>query len=573
MVAGTVADVQGLGQSDAEVGAFLGDLGIPTSAPIATWFRNSGTTQYGGHGHIVMPAVTGSAATGQAAGAAGLVASYGLERGYDLAPNEIKQLITQTAEDVVPENTLGTGTPDPAQKGWDQHFGYGRPDLGLALERIAQGRIPPQALITSPDWFEPLALERHSTVDIGGRVSARGGGVTYGVEWAPGIEPAESEFRPVAAGAGAANGRLATIDLRQVRARSTRGRAAAPANDPTAPQKGPGDTDPNEPAFTVRVRATDAAGTRGEDRKVLFAYRDATLAPGWPRALAGGGEASQRLWDVDGDNRLDVVQPESSGTLRVLRADGTQPARLPGADTPARRRARGRAGLRARRGAARAAAHARHRRRRRRPPGRDRRHRGRARLRLGAGRHARRRLPGAPEPRLLPPAGPHAREPRQARLLRGARPRGPHRRPRAGDRRDRDGPARLRVRRERRRPPRLAGEAARREPARRGDHHRARGRRHHRRRTARARHAHAGVRRRGRRARGRPRLAAAQRRHQRARQRRRRLGAHLRARRGRPRAARAGPSSPTAPSRTRCRSSARASSTPWRTSTATRSSR
>ena len=29
----------------------------------------------------MMPAVTGSAATGQAAGAAGLVASYGLERG------------------------------------------------------------------------------------------------------------------------------------------------------------------------------------------------------------------------------------------------------------------------------------------------------------------------------------------------------------------------------------------------------------------------------------------------------------------------------------------------------------
>ena len=89
------------------------------------------------------------------------------------------------------------------------------------------------------------------------------------------------------------------------------------ADDPTAPAKGPGDTDPNEPAFTVRVRATDAAGNRGEDRKVLFAYRDATLAPGWPRALAGGGEASQRLWDVDGDNRLDVVQAESSGTLRV----------------------------------------------------------------------------------------------------------------------------------------------------------------------------------------------------------------------------------------------------------------
>ena len=390
MVAGTVADVQGLGQSDAEVGAFLGNLGIPTNAPIATWFRNSGTTQYGGHGHIVMPAVTGSAATGQAAGAAGLVASYGLERGYDLAPNEIKQIITTTAEDVVPENTVGTGTPDPAQKGWDQHFGYGKPDLGLALERIAQGRIPPQALITSPDWFDPLALERQSTVDIGGRVSARGGGVTYTVEWAPGIEPAESEFRPVAAGAGATNGRLATIDLRTVRAALDARPGGGAANDPTAPQKGPGDTDPNEPAFTVRVRATDTAGTRGEDRKVLFAYRDATLAPGWPRSLAGGGEASQRLWDVDGDNRLDVVQAESSGTLRVVRADGTTLPGFPVRTRPLPERARRSAGLLAPRGPARAAAHPRDRRHRRRPPRRDRRHGGRARLRLGARRHARR---------------------------------------------------------------------------------------------------------------------------------------------------------------------------------------
>src|SRR6185436_13118783 len=109
MVAGTVADVQGLGQSSAEVGAFLGDLGIPTSAPIGTWFRNSGTTQYGGHAHIVMPAVTGW----QATGAAGLVSSFGRQKnpGAPLEPNEIKQLLTMTAEDVVAQNTTGTGVP------------------------------------------------------------------------------------------------------------------------------------------------------------------------------------------------------------------------------------------------------------------------------------------------------------------------------------------------------------------------------------------------------------------------------------------------------------------------------
>ena len=88
-----------------------------------------------------MPAVTGSQATGQAAGAAGLIASYARAEGFELAPNEIKQLFTGTAEDVVAENTAGSGVPDPAQPGWDQHFGYGRPDLGLALERIGEGKI------------------------------------------------------------------------------------------------------------------------------------------------------------------------------------------------------------------------------------------------------------------------------------------------------------------------------------------------------------------------------------------------------------------------------------------------
>ena len=168
---------------------FFNDNGVPlgTNAPIGTWFRNSGTTQYGGHAHIVMPAVTGSAATGQASGAAGLVKSFARQEGMELEPNEIKQLITLTAEDVVAENTVGLGVPDPAQPGWDQHFGYGRPDLGLALQRIDEGKIPPQSLITSPEWFEPLNVNQQEVVDIDARVSAkRAAGYTYRLQWAPG---------------------------------------------------------------------------------------------------------------------------------------------------------------------------------------------------------------------------------------------------------------------------------------------------------------------------------------------------------------------------------------------------
>ncbi len=145
-VQGTVADVHGPGQNPPqEFIDFFNGLGVPlgTNIPIQTWFRNSGTTQYGGHAHIVMPAVTGSAATGQASGAAALLISYARQLGVTLAPNEVKQLMTLDAFDVTAPDTAGLGVPDPASVGWDQHFGYGLPDLGLALEDIDSRQAAP----------------------------------------------------------------------------------------------------------------------------------------------------------------------------------------------------------------------------------------------------------------------------------------------------------------------------------------------------------------------------------------------------------------------------------------------
>jgi hypothetical protein len=324
-VQGTVSDVQGLaGGPPSEVGSFFGGIGLDINAPVSTWFRNSGTTQYGGHAHIVMPAVTGSQATGQASGAAGLLASYALQQGKILAPNEIKQLLTLTAQDVVPENTVGLGVPDPAQVGWDQHFGYGLPDLGLALERIAQDKIPPQVLIDSPEWFAPLNVSQRQTVDIGARLSARADGYAWKLQWAPGIEPQEGDFKDVASGDSGrpTDAKLGSIDLNEVRAALDARPGGGATTDPTAPAKGPGDPDPNEPAFTVRVVVTDTDGNRGEDRKMLFAYRDTGLHKGYSKKIATGGEAAQRLFDLDGDNKLDIVQADSSGNLNVLGATG-----------------------------------------------------------------------------------------------------------------------------------------------------------------------------------------------------------------------------------------------------------
>ena len=141
-VQGTVADVQGLGMDPPQQFLdFFNNLGVPfqSNSPIGTWFRNSGTTQYGGHAHVVMPAVTGSVATGQASGAAGLVISYARSKGIELEPNEIKQLLTMTAFDV-----------DQPEHGGDRDARPGAPRLGPAL-RLRPRRPRPRARANRPE--------------------------------------------------------------------------------------------------------------------------------------------------------------------------------------------------------------------------------------------------------------------------------------------------------------------------------------------------------------------------------------------------------------------------------------
>ncbi len=105
-----------------------------------------------------MQGPTGSTNTGKAAGAVALVIAAGKEHTppIDLSPDESRAILEQTAEDVTQPNTAGAGHPDPAQPGWDEHFGYGRADVGEAVEVAKNGTPPPEASIDSPDWYAPL---------------------------------------------------------------------------------------------------------------------------------------------------------------------------------------------------------------------------------------------------------------------------------------------------------------------------------------------------------------------------------------------------------------------------------
>src|SRR6185436_20252989 len=92
-----------------------------------------------------------------------------------LTPNEIRQLFTQTADDInfdVPGGPVGTppsvglrtvAFPDTSryatQTGFDQFTGYGRINTQRAVERVRAGEIPPEADVTRPAWFQPLDPE------------------------------------------------------------------------------------------------------------------------------------------------------------------------------------------------------------------------------------------------------------------------------------------------------------------------------------------------------------------------------------------------------------------------------
>src|SRR5437899_3423735 len=190
---------------------------VALTTPVGTWFRDSNLTQYGGHAHIDMKGVTGSECTGQAAGAAGLLMSYVEQRGTPLTANEVQQILTLTADDVLPGDTLGTGAPDPSQPGWDQHYGYGRVNLRAALERLGvpavgiPAKIPPEATIERPAWFQVLDPDRDNDgvneslmVPIVGTAAADRGAttsLTWTLEFGIGIEP--MTFTPFASGSSA----------------------------------------------------------------------------------------------------------------------------------------------------------------------------------------------------------------------------------------------------------------------------------------------------------------------------------------------------------------------------------
>ncbi len=317
---------------------FLSTAGLEQT-PRSYLYLN-GCTNYGGHMALSVPSSScSSEATGKSSGMAGLLYSAAqneIDRGrllpyraggddgpeLALSANEVKQLLTKTADDINFDPNYETMTPFPGVQmsrrfpsisGWDQYFGYGRVNANSALRRLAELKIPPEADITQPDWFETLNPDEPLVVraDVAAK---RSDSYSYRIEAAPGIQPAEGDFEAVAMGTASTPMEI-TADLATLIARMPNG-VDGPALDASAAP------DPDRFSATVRVVVTDQQGDVGEDRRVIAIHRDTDLQGGKPLRLGGDGVASPVIADIDGNGIDDVVLATSDGAVHVLRGDG-----------------------------------------------------------------------------------------------------------------------------------------------------------------------------------------------------------------------------------------------------------
>jgi hypothetical protein len=302
-----------------------------TAGAAQSFRQRSNYTSFGAHALFAVPSADGS--TGESAsvlaGVAGLVTSWGriaADRGMVARPptgDELKQVIRATAS---PIDDPRLGWPGRPGATFNVHYGYGRPNVERAMEAIAAKRVPPSVDVGAPSWYELVDPARRSAIGVdatlGGR---RSRALRYEIAWALGAEPLERDFRRLAG--GRASGRT--------RVHATLRTAAVPRQVWAQPLRHSSDLRSLEQhTITIRVRAIDARGNAGEDRRTAFVVHDPTLRPGFPRRVAPGEWAQPVMADLDGDRRLELIVGDPDGRVHAVTTTGRELPGWPASTSP-----------------------------------------------------------------------------------------------------------------------------------------------------------------------------------------------------------------------------------------------
>jgi len=301
----------------------------PLANPLTTTYRaRSSITSFGPKNVFSVSTEVGSTsqATPTLAGVLALVVDYGKRAAkaglidHPLTNSEAIQVLRATVSDIDGTPNAGGWTGKP---GWDPQYGYGRPNVFKALQAVDRGEVPPEAWIDSPDWYRRFDPTETDRVAVAGHVAApRSSGYHWTLEYAPGDEPVDDDFRTAAQGDGTAakDGRLGDLDLSHV-PESFWSKAFAQSQTKELETV-------EQYTVTIRLRVKDAAGRTGEERRTIAVHHDPTLVPGFPKEIGAGGESQPQLADLQGRGHAAIVFGDSDGRVHAL--DGTRGEELPG---------------------------------------------------------------------------------------------------------------------------------------------------------------------------------------------------------------------------------------------------
>lgn len=308
--------------------------------PITSFLAFNNCTNYGAHLVLSTPGTScSSEATGKTSGMAGIIESMALARGITLTANEVKQILTLTADDInIPNSVPGSANYDPtlyeSLPGWDQYFGYGRANLYKAVLSVTTTAIPPEVYITAPNWFQTIDPITTPDLNVYGYVNARwASSYDYEVQYGIGITP--STFITVCQQKGLTSpvsGKLCTINIANIPIYD------GPINKVETWTEGGA----NDYALTIRIRVFDNEHTNkyelpvlstgdtrlyGEDRREIFVHHDPDLYPNYPIYLGTSLESSPVLADLYGTGKDVLLIAGSDGKVYGFDKDGNP---LPG---------------------------------------------------------------------------------------------------------------------------------------------------------------------------------------------------------------------------------------------------
>ncbi len=329
-----------------------------TMSPHSYLYLN-GCTNYGGNIAVAISSSScSSEATGRASGIAGLLISAALDQVdaghlvprrvdatgavHPLSATEVRELMTMTADDIDfsanrAVSFVFASDRYASQPGWDQYFGYGRANARQAVAAVANAAIPPEADLLEPEWWQTLDPVRTKTVAITGSAAApHAASFDYELAYGCGVQPTEDRYTMIASGASLtaplAGATLASWRVADAALQCAIDPAAVPQSAPSGTAS-PADT-PDAFTVTLRLRVTDAAGRRGEARRIVYLHRDRDLLRGFPLPIGGSGEPSPlftRLTAGGSHGGLARAQqllvPTTDGTVLALRGNGDE---LPG---------------------------------------------------------------------------------------------------------------------------------------------------------------------------------------------------------------------------------------------------